>query len=103
MLLLSLLTYKYVYHKDCNLLSILLKVDHLDKHQFLEEVAVPFIHSLIGELEDAFRNSPLLQVFGVLDPRDLPNDLQQIPDYGSVDDLISFKTDNDRRHMRKPF
>ena len=67
----------------CMLLT-LLKVDHLDKCQFVEEVAVPFIHSLIGELEDAFRNSPLLQAFGLLGPRNLPNNLQQLPDYGSV-------------------
>ena len=60
------------------------KVDNLDKNQFLEEVAIPFIHSLIGELEEARRSSLLLHAFGILDPRNLPQELQELPEYGSV-------------------
>ena len=67
-----------------------MKVDHLQKNQFLEEVVIPFIYSLVGELDDSFRNSPLLQAFGVLDPRNLPGDMQQLADYGSVSIVFSF-------------
>ncbi|XP_053390185.1 uncharacterized protein LOC128553096 isoform X2 [Mercenaria mercenaria] len=42
--------------------------------QFAEEVAMPMVHSLIQELQDAFHCSPALGAFSVFDMRHVPSD-----------------------------
>lgn len=49
---------------------------------FLQTVGVPFIYSLVSEIEDAFHTPPLLNAFGVVDPRNLPDDIADLSDYG---------------------
>ena len=61
-----------------------LTVDNLDNYQFLEEVTVPFIHYLTVEVEDTTMNTLILQAFGILDPRNLSQELQQLSSDGSV-------------------
>ena len=56
--------------------------EHYTPAQFLQTVGVPFIYSLIAEIEDAFHSSPLLNAFGVLDPRNLPDTIADLTDYG---------------------
>ena len=53
-----------------------LTVDNLDKNRFLEEATVPFIHNLIEEVEDGMMSTLILQAFGILDPRNLSQELQ---------------------------
>ena len=50
--------------------------------EFLQTVGVPFIYSLVSEIEDAFHTTPLLNSSGVLDPRNLPEDIADLSDYG---------------------
>ena len=50
--------------------------------EFLQTVGVPFIYGLIAEIEDAFHTIPLINAFGVLDPRNLPDDISDLADYG---------------------
>lgn len=58
--------------------------DSLSIHSFLQHTGIPFVYSLISEVEDAFRCSPLLSAFGFLDPRNAPDCLDELGDYGSV-------------------
>ena len=46
--------------------------------QFLQTVDVPFMYSLIAEIEGAFHSSPLLNAFGVLDARNLPDTIRDL-------------------------
>lgn len=54
--------------------------------QFIERASVPFIYSLIAEVGDVFKNSVVLQAFGSLDPRNLPDTVQEAmaTNYGNV-------------------
>lgn len=51
---------------------------------FLLLSGLPFIRSLRGEIEEAFSFLPVLRSFGVLDPRNLPDTIRELPDYGKV-------------------
>ncbi|CAC5383686.1 unnamed protein product [Mytilus coruscus] len=51
---------------------------------FIRDVGVPFIFSLMNEIQDAFHASPLLNAFGAIDPRNLPENLQELPEHGEV-------------------
>ena len=43
------------------------------------------IYDLIQEIEDAFcTGAPVLSSFGVLDPRNLPDTVEKLSDYGQV-------------------
>lgn len=52
---------------------------------FLLLTGLPFIRSLRGEIEEAFSFSPVLRSFGVLDPRNLPDAVGELQDYGKHD------------------
>ena len=52
--------------------------------EFLQTVGIPFVYNLISEIEDAFHTIPLLNVFGVLDPRNLPDDIADLSNYGLI-------------------
>ena len=56
----------------------------LPPDRFLETVGYPFIYSLIGELTDAFHCHPVFKAFRALDPRCLPDDIVELPDFGKV-------------------
>lgn len=51
-------------------------------HGFLQNIGIPFIYSLINEIQDAFHYSGVLSAFGFLDPRNLPSDVEYLHDYG---------------------
>ena len=56
----------------------------LPPDRFLETVGIPFIYSLIGEVTDAFQCHPVFKAFRALDPRCLPDDVRDLPDFGKV-------------------
>lgn len=56
---------------------------------FLRDTGSPFIYSLIGEIQDAFTCSPLLTSFGILDPRQLPEQAQDLTNYGGVSTVFT--------------
>ena len=66
----------------------------MDPHVFLEQVGMPFINSLIGEITDAFSCNPVFRVFGALDPRQLPENVNKLAEFGMVqmDTLIQHYT-----------
>ncbi|XP_052265827.1 uncharacterized protein LOC127868217 [Dreissena polymorpha] len=47
-------------------------------HQFAEEFAIPIVHSLIGEIEDAFQCSEVLQSFAVFNLRNVPDSVAEV-------------------------
>jgi hypothetical protein len=47
-------------------------------HGFLQNIGIPFIYSLINEIQDAFHYSGVLSAFGFLDPRNLPSDVEYL-------------------------
>ena len=49
---------------------------------FLRLIGFPFIRALVLEIQDQFTASPILQSFGVLDPRNMPSALDEIADFG---------------------
>ncbi|XP_069104522.1 uncharacterized protein [Argopecten irradians] len=49
---------------------------------FLRTIGFPFIHALRNEIEDQFVCSPVLKSFAALDPRNLPENICDITDYG---------------------
>ncbi|XP_033761513.1 uncharacterized protein LOC117343277 [Pecten maximus] len=51
---------------------------------FLRETGFPFIRSLRSELEDQFVCSPVLKAFGVLDPRNMPENICDLSNYGKT-------------------
>lgn len=51
---------------------------------FLMETGIPFIHRLLGEIEDTFYISPVLRAFGTLNPRNLPDQITDWTDHGEV-------------------
>lgn len=59
---------------------------HMDysPERFLMETGIPFIHRLLGEIEDAFHVSPVLRAFWTLDPRNLPDQITELANYGEV-------------------
>jgi hypothetical protein len=50
----------------------------------LREFGLPFINSLIGEIHDAFICHPVFQAFSIFDPRNLPDTVAELADYGMV-------------------
>ena len=58
--------------------------DNYTPAEFLQTVGVPFIYGLIAEIEDAFHTIPLINAFGVLGPRNLPDDISDLADYGHI-------------------
>ncbi|XP_061193667.1 uncharacterized protein LOC133201890 [Saccostrea echinata] len=67
-------------------------LQHTTPDDFLRTIGVPFIYSLIAEVEDAFRCTPVLQALGILDPRNLPKNIQEIPGFGDdeMDRIANF-------------
>lgn len=59
---------------------------HMDysPERFLMETGIPFTHRLLGEIEDAFHVSPVLRAYGTLDPRNLPDQITELANYGEV-------------------
>ncbi|XP_060580671.1 uncharacterized protein LOC132737405 [Ruditapes philippinarum] len=47
-------------------------------HQFAEEFAVPIVYSLIGEVEDAFHCSEVLQSFSVFNMKNVPDSIADV-------------------------
>jgi hypothetical protein len=48
-------------------------------------VGIPLIYDLIQEIEDAFcTGSSALPSFGILDPHNLPDTVQELSDYNQV-------------------
>ncbi|KAH3895008.1 hypothetical protein DPMN_019168 [Dreissena polymorpha] len=47
-------------------------------HQFAEEFAIPIVHSLIGEIEDAFQCSEVLQSLAVFNLRNVPDSVAEV-------------------------
>jgi len=66
--------------------------DILIPEQFLGNTGIPFINSIVNEIQDAFNSTPLLKSFGALDPRNLPDDAQEPTEYADVS-LKMFKSD----------
>lgn len=63
----------------------------MQPQQFLQSVGVPFINSLMVEINDAFTCHPVIKAFQCLDPRRLPNNLKELTDHRKVKNtLISF-------------
>lgn len=60
-------------------------LDLFDKDKFIKEVIQPFIYDLMGEIQDAMHIHPVLQAFGVLDPRNLPEEIEELHEYGHSD------------------
>ena len=50
----------------------------------MEQIGIPFVYSLINEIDTALQCSPVLKAFGVLDPRNLPLEIEDLNDYGNV-------------------
>ncbi|XP_033730344.1 uncharacterized protein LOC117319689 isoform X2 [Pecten maximus] len=57
----------------------------LTSQQFLQLTGCPFIHSLINEIQDAFQCHPVFKSFKALDPRQLPDTIIEIGDFGTAD------------------
>lgn len=56
----------------------------LEPDQFIEQKAVPFINGLIGEIMDAFICNPVFRAFMALDPRHLPDQVEELHEHGQV-------------------
>ena len=56
--------------------------------KFLQSIGIPFVNSLIGEIELAFESTPLLTSFGFLDPRNLPHSPLELTEYGNVSTVL---------------
>ncbi|XP_078327996.1 zinc finger MYM-type protein 1-like [Crassostrea virginica] len=57
--------------------------DEMTPETFLGRIGIPLIYDLIQEIEDAFcTGAPVLSSFGVLDPRNLPDTVEKLSDYG---------------------
>lgn len=57
---------------------------HLDPGTFIQDIAIPFIHSLKGEICDAFVCHPFFKAFRALDPGYLPATAAELIDHGKV-------------------
>lgn len=57
---------------------------NVDPDEFLKKVGIPFIHSLINEIADAFHCNPVFSAFKALDPRCLPDTVEDLTEYGKV-------------------
>lgn len=67
--------------------------NRITPESFLEQTGIPLIHDLIQEIEDAFcTGSAVLTAFGVLDPHNLPDSIEELSKYGqeSIDKLVEF-------------
>ena len=56
----------------------------MSPEEFIEKQAVPFINSLIAEMTNAFVCHPVLKAFKALNPKDLPDKLDDLADQGMV-------------------
>ena len=57
---------------------------------FLRSIGFPFIRDLISEIEDQFVCSPILQGFGAFDPRNIPDGLEDLADFGQVIIMLKY-------------
>lgn len=66
-------------------------VDITPQH-FLERTGIPFIYILIAEVENVIVSSPVLEAFGSLNIRNLPDSIQEAitTDYGIEINLLYF-------------
>ncbi|XP_061179465.1 uncharacterized protein LOC133188093 [Saccostrea echinata] len=67
--------------------------NELTPESFLEQTGIPLIYDLIQEIEDAFcTGSAVLPSFGILDPHNLPDTVQELLDYNqeSINRLVEF-------------
>lgn len=64
--------------------------DDFDKDSVVTKIIIPLMKSLENEINDAFHCNPVLRAFGVLDPRNFPEDLQDMQEYGQLEiDVLS--------------
>ena len=86
---------QFYFHKIDNIMQEIddrtdlarrLRIDDewIDINTFVEAVGIPFIYSLINEINDAFHCHPVFSSLSCLDPRNLPEDLEDLIDYGVV-------------------
>lgn len=62
----------------------------LEPDDFIREKAIPFINSLIEEINEAFECHPVFKAFKALDPRELPENLDELANYGNVSLHLNF-------------
>lgn len=61
-------------------------IDHFNN--IIKETIKPLIYDLINEIQDAIAYmyvEPVLEAFGILDPRNLPDDIEDFHEYGKSD------------------
>lgn len=56
----------------------------LTPEKFIQDTGIPFIDSLIGEITDQLHINPVLKSFEALDPKNLPDESRDLPEYGEV-------------------
>ncbi|CAG2234077.1 unnamed protein product [Mytilus edulis] len=60
-------------------------MDKFDMDVFMNRTLKPLINDLINEIKEAMQVEPVLQAFGVLDPRNLPDNIEDLLGYGEAD------------------
>ena len=60
-----------------------------NEQQVVEELAIPLIHGLISEIEDAFHCSPVLAGFSIFNLNNVPDSLAELQDFGNNEPINS--------------
>lgn len=60
-------------------------IDKFDKDVFMSGTIKPLVQDLINEIKEAMHVEPVLQAFGVLDPRNLPDNIEELIGYGEAE------------------
>ncbi|CAC5370302.1 unnamed protein product [Mytilus coruscus] len=60
-------------------------IDKFDMDVFMNRTVKPLIQDLVNEIKEAMQVEPVFQAFGVLDPGNLPDNIEDLLGYGEAD------------------